>query len=78
MSNDVNGKFYAAIKSIYQETYSCIKLSENQSDRFQVYTGLRQGDSFSPNLASFYLTGLAHAIKNVNKGINCENFELSY
>ena len=62
-------KFYLATKSLYNNTKSCVKINDNMTDWFEVKTGLKQGDTYSLNLASFYLNSLATERKICTVGV---------
>ena len=75
--HEVNGKFYYAIQLIYKNTRSRVKLNDKYSDWFHVYNGLKQGETFSPTLASFYLNDLVVNIKDRGHGIQFNNEKCS-
>ena len=41
-------KLIAAIKSLYDDSTSCVKIGSNQTDSFAVRTGVLQGDTLAP------------------------------
>ena len=45
--NGIDGKFYFAIKSLYCQTSSCVKLNNILSSSFNTISGVRQGDNLS-------------------------------
>lgn len=54
----VSKKILLMITALYSSVTSCVKLSNTYSDSFTCDTGLRQGDSLSPILFSFYINDL--------------------
>ena len=56
--NGVDGKFYRAIKSLYTDTNSQIKINNLLTDNFEVTKGVRQGDTISPTLFNLYTNDL--------------------
>lgn len=73
----IDGKVYNAIKSLYSNTWSCIRLKNMYTDFFKVKSGVRQGDSLSPTLFSLYINDLVNEIKKLNIGIKLKDEILS-
>ena len=69
LSNGINGNVYNAIKSMYTDTPSCIRLNGICSDWFDCSAGVRQGDNLSPTIFDFYINDLAIGLNNLNKGV---------
>ena len=65
----IGGNFYKAIKSLYSTSMSRVRVSDKQTDWFNVASGVRQGDALSPTLFSLFLNDLAIGIKGLNCGI---------
>ena len=65
----VIGNMYHAIRALYTDTKSCIKINDKVTDWFNVTSGVRQGDSLSPSLFSIFLNNLAQEIKDSNNGV---------
>ncbi len=64
LSHNIDGKIYKAIQSLLITTEASIKLSENlQTGWFSNDFGVRQGDSISPTLFSFYINDLVQVLK---------------
>ena len=74
---NIGGKFFKAITSQYNNTQAKIKLNEHQSNWFNVDRDLKQGNNFSPLLASFFLNDMATGIKSLNKGMQYGNTSIS-
>ena len=69
----VDGNMYNAIKSIYKETQSTIRLNGKFTQWFNIGFGVRQGDALSTTLFSAFINDLAEEIKSLNIGINIDN-----
>ena len=50
----IDGNFYYAIKSLYQDSKSSIQLNNRCTDSFDIKSGVRQGDPLSPTLFSLF------------------------
>lgn len=72
ISVGINGKIYQAIKQLYPETTSCIKLNSNITGWFDVSNGVRQGDSLSPTLFNIYITinDMVNELNSLNIGVD--------
>ena len=70
LSVGINGKIYEAIKQLYRQTTSCIKLNSSTTEWFDVKSGVRQGDSLSPTLFNIYINDLVNELNSLNIGIN--------
>ena len=66
----IEGKLYKAVKSLYNNSSTCIRLNNYFTDWFDSTLGVRQGDTLSPQLFSMYINDLATDIKNLNCGVN--------
>ena len=74
---NIDGKMYKAVKSLYTNTFSCVKLNnELYTDIFSVQFGVKQGDNLSPTLFALYINELAKCIKNLNIGIKYGNLKI--
>ncbi len=51
----VGGNLLSAIKSFYEKASSCVKISGETSEHFEIKVGLRQGCVMSPWLFSIYI-----------------------
>ena len=76
-SFNVDGNFYRAVRSIYSNSISCIKLNDRHTNFFNISCGVRQGEVLSPTLFSIMINDLAAGIKDLNIGVNCGEFMVS-
>ncbi len=53
----VGGKLLSAMKSFYEEASTCVKISDETSEHFEIKVGLRQRCVMSPWLFNTYLHG---------------------
>jgi len=73
----VNGKIYDAIKSLYNNTLSCIRLNNEFTPWFMSSSGVRQGDVLSPSLFAIFVNDLAIDIKDMHLGVPMANEDVS-
>jgi hypothetical protein len=59
-----------ALRSLYNNGQSCIKLNGNLTDWLSVNTGLKQGCIIYPLLFNIYINDLIDAVNALNKGNN--------
>ncbi len=71
MCNNITGKIYRAIKSMYTNLMSCVKVNNPLSGWFECALGVKQGDVLSPTLFSLFINNLAVAITSMNLGVSC-------
>ena len=71
------GNFYHVVKSLYRDTQSRVRLGEGYTNWFSCSTGVRQGDNLSPTLFALYINDLAVQVKNLNKGVQIDDYNLS-
>ena len=71
---NVKGNIYWAIKSLYRETHSCVRLNNEYSPWFNTTSGVRQGDILSPTLFNLYVNDLVQCINDLQCGIDLGNF----
>jgi len=69
----ISSKMIRALRSLYNNVQSCIKLNGSLTDWFSVNTGLKQGCIISPLLFNIYINELIDAIKALNVGIDIGN-----
>jgi hypothetical protein len=77
LENNIEGRVYMSIKSLYGKTEACIKLNDMITRKFHTITGVRQGDSLSPTLFNIYINDLAAQLKEQNKGLSYPSIDLS-
>ena len=70
---NISGKIYNAIKSLYINTLSCVKLNDKLSNWFETISGVRQGDTLSPTLFSIFINDLAVELNKLKLGIKIGN-----
>ena len=73
----IHGKMYNAIKSVYQNVTSAVRVNGICSDWFEVENGVKQGCILSPTLFSIFVNDLAKEIKMLNNGIQIDDYNLS-
>ena len=56
--NNISGKFYNIIQSVYQNAIGCVKLKAGLTNTFPVNRGIRQGDGLSPLLFNIYVNDI--------------------
>lgn len=70
LNENINGKCFNIIKSMYNNIKSKIQTSEGSTPFFNCVNGVRQGENLSPFLFSIYLNDLEDYLRNRNfKGI---------
>ena len=65
----VRGKMWRMIKAMYRTVQSSVLVDGEQTEMFELNTGLRQGCVLSPVLFSFFINGLAREIKEKTQGV---------
>ncbi len=73
----VDGKFYEAIKGIYNKAFCSVKVNGVFTDYFESTQGTKQGDNLSPNCFSMYINPLLTELKSSGIGVNVENIVIS-
>ena len=58
----IKGKFFCALKVMYESLVSCVRVKNEFSDMFQCPVGVRQGCVMSPTLFSLFINQLADHI----------------
>ena len=74
---NIDGKVYFAIKAMYTNTFSCLKINNFLTEWSGVNSGLRQGDTVSPTLFAIYINSLAKEIKELGLGIDINGNKVS-
>ena len=64
----VRGKMWRVVKEMYSVVQSAVLVGEDQTEWFDLSTGVRQGCVMSPILFSLFINGLARKINEVGKG----------
>ncbi len=59
----MGGKLLSAIKSFYEKASTCVKISGEASEHFEIKVGLRQGCVMSPWLFNIYMDGVMKEMK---------------
>ena len=75
--NNINGKLYNSIKSVYHSSESCVRLNGKVTSWFSCKTGVKQGDNLSPTLFSIFINDFVSDINNLNLGIDLNGRSLS-
>ena len=70
IANNVHGRFYRTICSIYSSTTARVKVNNLVSSSIEIKNGVLQGESMSPTLASLYLNDFAIKLNNQSLGTN--------
>ena len=77
ISYNVDGKFYKAIRAMYNNTRAIVKVNQMFSSWFDTRFGVIQGDTLSPTLFIIFLNDLVTDIENLHCGIETDEFSLS-
>ena len=70
--NGVDGNFYKAIKSLYADTISQLRINSHLTDIFKVTNGVRQGDTISPTLFILYTNDLVDELNALKCGVDID------
>jgi len=73
----VHGKFYSAVKSLYENNRSCVSVNGHFSEMFSVNSGVKQGCVLSPTLFSVFINDLVQDINDLNCGIDIDGTMVS-
>ena len=74
---NADGKFYKAIRAMYNNTRAIVKGNQMSSSWFDTRFGVRQGDTLSPTLFNIFLNDLVTDIENLHRDIETDEFPLS-
>ena len=69
--NNIDGKVYNSVKSIYAETSACIRINGTKTDWFFCKSGVKHGDNCSPTLFSIFIDDLVKELNNLGLGCEC-------
>lgn len=69
----ISGKMLTAVRSLYSNVSSCVRVNSYKTDWFSVHSGLRQGCTLSPLLFNLYINDLAVYLKSLNIGVSIES-----
>ncbi len=73
----VDGKFYDAIKGIYNKALCSVKINGVLSDWFESTQGSKQGDNLSPSCFSMYINPLLTELKSTGVGVKINDIVIS-
>lgn len=73
ISNNIDGKMFKIIHSLYANAKSCVKSGHLKSTSFSSNVGVRQGENLSPVLFSIFLNDLTEFISHAYDGLNNVN-----
>ena len=77
LKKKINGKLYFAIKALYTNTLSAVRINNELTNWFVTDSGVRQGDNLSPVLFNIYLNDLAEELNNLKLGVKINDFCVS-
>ena len=69
VSYNIDGKIFKAIKSLYKDTVSTVKMNDNITEYFDVLHGVKQDDNLSHTLFNLFINNLDSQIKGLHCGI---------
>lgn len=69
----IGGRFYQALRSIYNKTRYRVRVNGFNTDWFDVECGLKQGCLLSPALFNLYINDLVAEIKSLHMGVRLDN-----
>ena len=73
LANNIKGKFFRIVYNMYQGIKSCVSFNGDQSEFFQSFRGVRQGENLSPVLFALFLNDLESFLSSHNcSGIDIE------
>ena len=65
----IRGKMWRILRVIYKKVESCVLVSGDKTDWFDVETGVRQGCVLSPILYALFINGLIDQLNRANLGV---------
>ena len=66
LANNINGKIFRIVYNMYQGIKSCVSFNGDQSEFFQSFRGVRQGENLSPVLFAVFLNDLESFLSSHN------------
>ena len=70
LSNNIDGKMFKIIHSLYANAKSAVRIGNLKSGSFSSNIGVRQGENLSPVLFSLFLNDLSEFISHAYNGLN--------
>ncbi len=77
LRNNIDGKLYGSVKSIYQHSVSCVRINNKCTEWFDCKTGVKQGDNLSPTFFSIFVNDLVSEINDLDLGVTIGDSKLS-
>jgi hypothetical protein len=75
--NNIDGKLYNSIKSLYVQTTASIRINNKMTDWCLCNSGVKQGDNLLPILFSIFIDDLVDEINELGLGVNIGDSKLS-
>ena len=75
--NNIDGKLYNSIKSLYVQTTASIRINNKMTDWCLCNSGVKQGDNLLPTLFSIFIDDLVDEINEHGLGVNIGDSKLS-
>ena len=69
LSYNIDGKIFKAIKSLYKDTVSTVKINDYITEYLDVLHSVKQGDNLSSTLFNLFINNLVSKIKELHCGI---------
>ena len=76
LHNNINEKIFKARRLLYTNTLACMRINKHYTDWFEINNGVRQGDTLSPTLFSFFINDLATEVKELGLGIDINGIKI--
>ena len=73
----LRGKFYTALKSLYQDVKCCVRVNGNDTPWFDVTSGVRQGCVLSSTMFSVFINDLATRINEAGLDVTIDDVIVS-
>ena len=77
LQNGISGRFYDAIKTIYAEVKSCVRINGLKTNWFDINCGLKQGCLLSPIFFNLYVNDIVQSLSELGVGIDIGGEKLS-